>query len=394
MKLILTGASGFVGQLLVPRLTAAGATLLLAGRDKDRLASMFPEQKTCGYNELARLGKGFDQLVHLAVLNNNQPDDEAAFDAVNVDFMLDVLCRAREAKVGQFVNVSTVQVLDDRVDTPYARSKLKAQRQLAPKMDIAVSTLYLPLVYADRFTGRLSWLNALPAVVRRAFLPLVSACKPMVHADILSAHILAGSKAGIVSDGQNNNKVFQFSKRSIDLAFVLVVALFFWWLLIAIWLTIRLTSQGPGIFSQERIGQEGRIFICHKFRTMASGTKQAGTHEISSASVTRVGQILRRTKLDELPQIWNIVRGELSLVGPRPCLPTQDELIAARRARGVLTARPGISGLAQVEGIDMSTPQCLAARDADYIALQGLFLDLKIAILTIAGRGGGDRVAR
>ncbi|KGF67301.1 lipid carrier : UDP-N-acetylgalactosaminyltransferase [Hoeflea sp. BAL378] len=182
--------------------------------------------------------------------------------------------------------------------------------------------------------------------------------------------------------------------RAVDLAFAFAVAVFFWWLLLLIWAVVRLESKGPGIFAQERVGRNGHPFTCYKFRTMKAGTAHLGTHEVSASSVTRLGQILRKLKLDELPQIINIFRNEISLIGPRPCLPVQTQLVEARRRLGVLTLKPGISGLAQVNGIDMSDPEKLAQWDARYKALQSLLLDLKIIIATALGSGNGDRVAK
>jgi len=112
----------------------------------------------------------------------------------------------------------------------------------------------------------------------------------------------------------------------------------------------------------------------------------------SADAITPFGRFLRRTKLDELPQLWNVLKGEMSLVGPRPCLFSQDELIAQRESRGVLFARPGITGLAQVNDIDMSTPALLAETDAKM--LKGLTVGayFKYILLTISGKGSGDRV--
>ena len=130
-----------------------------------------------------------------------------------------------------------------------------------------------------------------------------------------------------------------------------------------------------------------------KFRTMSLGTKQAGTHEVSADAITKVGVVLRRYKLDELPQIWNLLRGDLSLIGPRPCLSVQKKLIEERTRRGVLEVKPGISGLSQVEGIDMSDPEKLSKRDSEYIAMQSLFLDIRLIIATALGKGAGDQIA-
>ena len=117
---------------------------------------------------------------------------------------------------------------------------------------------------------------------------------------------------------------------------------------------------------------------------MFDGTKEAGTHEISRDAVTPVGRWLRRFRIDELPQLWNIVRGEMNFVGPRPCLATQLDVIEARRKRGVFAAPPGITGLAQVECVDMSTPEKLAEVDADYVYNRSLKLGASIVWRTIS----------
>lgn len=158
-------------------------------------------------------------------------------------------------------------------------------------------------------------------------------------------------------------------------------------------LAIRLSSPGRAIFAQTRVGRNRKPFTCYKLRTMEKGTRIAGTHEVSAASVTSVGKFLRASKLDELPQLWNVLRGDMSLVGPRPCLPVQEELIEERDKRGVLDLAPGITGLAQIEGIDMSEPVRLAERDAEYVRQQSFPGDLKILVSTVTGSGRGDRVS-
>lgn len=157
-------------------------------------------------------------------------------------------------------------------------------------------------------------------------------------------------------------------------------------------LLIRRDSPGSALFRQDRVGKDRRVFCCYKLRTMATGTKQAGTHEVSAASVTRIGAFLRKTKLDELPQLWNVARGDMAFVGPRPCLPSQEELVRERDERGVYDILPGITGLAQVRGIDMSDPVRLAVCDAEYLDRRSLLFDLRIVLQTLVGKGGGDRV--
>lgn len=155
---------------------------------------------------------------------------------------------------------------------------------------------------------------------------------------------------------------------------------------------IRLSSPGPAIFRQTRVGLNEAPFTCYKLRTMYVDTGDAPSHEVTAAAVTPIGTWLRRLKLDELPQLWNILRGDMSFVGPRPCLPGQIELIAARRTRGLYSIRPGITGIAQVAGIDMSDPQNLAKADEAYLQDMGLMTDLQLILATVLGAGRGDRV--
>ncbi|WP_258051989.1 sugar transferase [Mesorhizobium sp. INR15] len=148
-------------------------------------------------------------------------------------------------------------------------------------------------------------------------------------------------------------------------------------------LAIRVSSPGPAIFSQTRVGREGILFRCHKLRTMYVGTPSLPTHEAPVSAVTALGRTLRKLKVDELPQLWNVLKGEMSLVGPRPCLPSQTELIELRRELGVSAALPGITGLAQIRGVDMSNPRLCAGTDAEYLKAASIGFDLRILLGTI-----------
>jgi lipopolysaccharide/colanic/teichoic acid biosynthesis glycosyltransferase len=161
-------------------------------------------------------------------------------------------------------------------------------------------------------------------------------------------------------------------------------------LLFLLWLAGFFIIGSP-LFRQTRVGRYQKPFVLVKFRTMKPGTASVASHLVDGAAITRWGRFLRRTKLDELPQLWNVLKGEMSLVGPRPCLFNQEELIRERAERGVYEVRPGITGLAQIKGIDMSDPVLLAKTDAAMLADFRLPDYFRYIFLTIAGQGQGDR---
>lgn len=155
---------------------------------------------------------------------------------------------------------------------------------------------------------------------------------------------------------------------------------------------VGLSDTGSPLFRQERVGCNKKPFVLVKFRTMSVDTASVASHLASTSSITKLGGFLRRTKLDELPQLWNVLKGEMSLVGPRPGLFNQTELTEARNAKGVFDVRPGITGLAQISDIDMSTPVLLAETDAKMIREMSLKNYFFYIIKTVTGSGSGDRV--
>lgn len=162
--------------------------------------------------------------------------------------------------------------------------------------------------------------------------------------------------------------------------------------LLALLFLAGLFDTGSPLFLQQRVGRHQRPFVLLKFRTMRPQTASVATHLVDPAAVTRWGAFLRRTKLDELPQLWNVLKGEMSLVGPRPCLTNQKELIAERDARGVFSARPGVTGLAQIQGIDMSIPQLLAETEERMLQTLSVAAYFKYLFKTVTGAGRGDRL--
>lgn len=151
-------------------------------------------------------------------------------------------------------------------------------------------------------------------------------------------------------------------------------------------------DNGSPIFLQIRMGRYKKPFTLIKFRTMSIDTPTIPSHLTSSSAITPLGKILRRTKLDELPQLLNVLKGEMSLVGPRPNLISQEDLIYARDRFGIYSVRPGITGLAQIRNIDMSMPIILAQMDFEMIKSLNLLHYFKYIIKTIMGSGAGDAV--
>lgn len=179
--------------------------------------------------------------------------------------------------------------------------------------------------------------------------------------------------------------------RFFDMLLSFFGLVFFSPLLLALYLVCHLDT-GDAVFRQVRVGRNSQPFTLLKFRTMRIGTESVATHLADASAITKSGRFLRRTKLDELPQLWNVLKGEMSLVGPRPCLLNQSELIAERDLRGVLNARPGVTGLAQVKGVDMSIPRRLAEMDALMLQEMNSWNYFKYIFLTIFGSGAGDRI--
>ena len=179
--------------------------------------------------------------------------------------------------------------------------------------------------------------------------------------------------------------------RIFDFTFALLGLVFGFPVLLVIYV-LGLFDTGSPLFVQQRVGRNKKPFNLVKFRTMTVDTASVASHLASASSITKLGSFLRKTKLDELPQLWNVLKGEMSLVGPRPNLFNQDELIAERDALGVYAVRPGITGLAQVNDIDMSTPKLLAETDHKMLKSLTLPAYFKYIFMTVAGRGAGDRV--
>jgi len=180
-------------------------------------------------------------------------------------------------------------------------------------------------------------------------------------------------------------KPLNFMKRIFDLMAALGLILTFAPLFLLVVLAVRLTSVGPVLFRTQRVGKGNKLFTMYKFRTMRINTPQVATHLLNEPDqfLTPIGKLLRRTSLDELPQLINVLNGEMSLVGPRPALFNQDDLIALRTAGGVDQLTPGVTGWAQVNGRDELPIPEKVKLDEWYLKNRSFWLDLKILGMTV-----------
>uniref|UniRef100_UPI0040487157 sugar transferase n=1 Tax=Algoriphagus sp. TaxID=1872435 RepID=UPI0040487157 len=181
--------------------------------------------------------------------------------------------------------------------------------------------------------------------------------------------------------------------RIFDILLSFIGLLFLSPILLVILIIGYLETRSP-IFQQLRLGKSKKPFYLYKFRSMYVNTPSMATHLASSSSITPFGNFLRKSKVDELPQLWNVFVGDMSLVGPRPNLIDQEELVIERDLRGIYSVRPGITGLAQIHKVDMSTPKLLAETDFKMIKKFNVFEYFKYIFLTIVGNGFGDRIKK
>ena len=173
-------------------------------------------------------------------------------------------------------------------------------------------------------------------------------------------------------------------KRAVDFLLALLASIIFLPTLAVLALVVKLTSKGPVLYWSNRVGRDNRIFSMPKLRTMRIDTPVVATHLLTNPDqyLTPVGGFLRRTSLDELPQLWCILNGDMSVVGPRPALFNQQNLIELRTEQGVHTIRPGLTGWAQINGRDELPIPEKVRLDADYLRKQSLVFDIKVMVLT------------
>ena len=197
---------------------------------------------------------------------------------------------------------------------------------------------------------------------------------------------------------ENQKKyVYATVKRVLDVFFSFLLLFFLALPMLLIWFSVRISSRGEGIFKQARIGKNGKSFVCYKFRTMyKDAPSNTPSSDFASVEkyVTPIGRILRRTSLDELPQLYNVMKGDMSLVGPRPLISEETEVHRLRRESGVYSIRPGITGLSQINGRDYISNKRKAELDRAYLEAFGFIQDVKIIGKTVTGVISGDGIAK
>lgn len=179
--------------------------------------------------------------------------------------------------------------------------------------------------------------------------------------------------------------VYRFAKRTFDVAASAVGMCLLSWLILGTAIAVKVTSPGPIIFKQQRVGKNKNLFNIYKFRTMRIDTPNLPSHMIDANDwLTPIGAIMRRLSLDELPQLWNIFKGDMSAVGPRPALWSQFDLVAERDLYGANNVRPGLTGWAQINGRDELSIKSKAMRDGEYVAKRSVMFDLRCFFGTFA----------
>ena len=174
----------------------------------------------------------------------------------------------------------------------------------------------------------------------------------------------------------------RFGKRLLDIVAATFSLIILAPVMALLALGVRLSSPGPVIFRQSRIGRGGESFEFYKFRSMPADTASVSSDQLGTVQISAFGRFLRRSNLDELPQLVNVLKGDMSLIGPRPPIASQTELIELRRANGALDCRPGLTGLAQVRSYDGMSVEKKAAYDGEYAATIGFLRDLSVVVRT------------
>ena len=276
---------------------------------------------------------------------------------------------------------------------PMPRVKLRSPQTLnfelptdkAKAAGIAIHHIVLPTVIDAKISDQFGFLGG-----------IYNACRTIVTTETLALALAnaarkSESKVTYLAENKDDNPYYAAGSRALDVVASLAGLIALGWLMVLAFAAVRLETKGAAVFRQKRIGLNGQLFTCLKMRTMYVGTPQVDSHSVGASAITPVGSFLRKSKIDELPQLLNILKGDLSLVGPRPCIQSLEGVIARRRAANVFDVKPGLTGLAQVRQQDTSIPDEMVSSEVLYMVGRNLILDVKIILATAMGRGFGDK---
>lgn len=392
-RILLIGGSGFIGNQLAPLLRDRGHHVKVASRNADISRGII------GRDGWASAIATADIIVFLSVINNNVDEELEAVRVVNVELPFEILSLIAGRSGQKLILFGSDHADSTFASDSYELSKLELAQRLRAQPGAAVTMLILSPVHGKKFVRKLAFIDRLPGILRSFAVLVIGALRPLSHVDRIADAIEAVSispndEPNFISvvDDQDRNFIYRSAIRLFDIGFAIGVIIFFGWLMAILAIAVAVTTTGPVLHKQHRVGRNGAIFICYKFRTMRNNTPQIATHQMSANSITAIGKRLRDWKLDELPQVFNIIANQMSLVGPRPCLPSQHELVAARKRLGVLVLKPGITGWSQIQGIDMRNPERLAQSDASFLNQRSILFYLQIVLLTLLRRRQGDRI--
>lgn len=399
MNIIITGASGYVGSILIPELLKYNHNLLLVGRNTDKLKSKYINISICEYHELSRIGKNFDLLINLAAINNNSKKQYSYYLKVNRDFLYKLAEMSKSAKIKYFLNISSFHELDIENQSKYAKSKREGTKKIQNISGLKILNIYIPFVYGKIWPKKIKILNFFPYKISQICFYFIASFYPTLNIKKLAKFINKNlssykKKNNYLFDSKNDNYFYVVITLLVNIFISFSILLSFSWLMILIYIFVSFTGKGKPIFIQKRVGQHKKHFDLFKFRTMQINTKELATHLINKNKVTKLGKILRVLKFDELPQIINLLMNKVTFVGPRPSLISQKNLIKIREENNILELKPGLTGYAQVNHIDMSNIKRLVQYDHYYLINRSLVLDFKIIIKTFLGIGFRDNVSK
>lgn len=508
-KVLITGATGFVGRSLVS--TMSGYDVVAAVRKRsDQLPDQVQQYDgmELGPNtQWSEALQGVSHIVHLAGVVPgvySAAEEEAAFQRVNVEGTLNLARHAVSAGVQRFIFISSIGVNGSITDFPfthfnapqphnaYAHSKYQAElglQELLKDTGTELVVIRPPLIYGRHVSGKFRQLLAIsskglplplgainnrrsyvflenltdlikcclthPAAANQTFLAsdgndisttellrmlAASLGKPSrlmpvpvwalrFPAKLLGKEALIDSLCGnleldishtthtldwappvsvsralletadsfLLNRERGTNTAGKQEPTKLLRLFDILLSLFGLVVGLPVLLALLVLGYfdtGSPLFRQERVGRNQQPFTLVKFRTMRPDTASVASHLADQSAITPLGRFMRKTKLDELPQLWNVLKGEMSLVGPRPGLFNQEELTTERDEQGIFSVRPGITGLAQVNNVDMSTPKLLAETDRKMLDSLSAANYFKYIVMTVTGGGTGDAVDR